>query len=602
MSPRYDVEREYVFASVGKHLPQHELRIVDEEGRNVEQGQSGSIQVRGALVFQRYFNNPTATDACKTADAWFDTGDLGSLDENDNLRIMGRSKEILIINGQNYSSFELEHAIESTHINGLNKSFTAAISIWVDGAESEDLVILFNPSDDNHQPSPELREVVAQVCETCIRFCRKRPYAVVPLPKRKLPKSSIGKLSRAKLKKAWQAGEFDEYVLPSEPESSAPRGAELSTPLQKLLAQVLAEQTKADPARLHLDFLLADLSLDSLGYLRLKRTLEITLAREESLSLPQLLSCKTIGDLDTMLLSIGATTTDYEPLVPLVSSGSKQPLILCHPAGGDYSVWLNILKYIPDRPAYALRARGFHKDELPFDTLEQMLDIYVAGIQRYFPHGPYALLGLCFGSMLAFELGKRFEEMGETVVFCGGIDCPPEVGRLARGYNRSKDRDFRIDLLHFHQLVTFEQAKQIEHDMRDVPDSEFSQAFYDHFPPGTLENVDLTRSRIRNWSRINTNMQQIARAYEPTGQISTFDCFWVPPCQGIFDVAEDEWFHSWLGVWSRFVSEEAGESAGGHEKALRFHRVNGNHYTVLRPENVVTFQETLKAALVARGI
>jgi len=48
---------------------------------------------------QRYFNNPSATEESMTPDGWFDTGDVGYQDDNGNLIISGRSKEILILNG-----------------------------------------------------------------------------------------------------------------------------------------------------------------------------------------------------------------------------------------------------------------------------------------------------------------------------------------------------------------------------------------------------------------------------------------------------------------------------------------------------------------------
>ena len=51
-----------------------------------------------------------------TDDGWFETGDLGTVDENGMLIISGRSKETLIINGVNFSTFELEHAIEAAKI------------------------------------------------------------------------------------------------------------------------------------------------------------------------------------------------------------------------------------------------------------------------------------------------------------------------------------------------------------------------------------------------------------------------------------------------------------------------------------------------------
>jgi thioesterase domain-containing protein len=600
-SPCYDIKRKYVFASVGKQLPQHELRIVDEVGKPLKRGKSGAIQVKGPLIFKRYFNNESATRTCMTPDGWFDTGDLGVLDERNNLRIIGRTKEVIIINGQNYSSFELEHAIESAEIHGLTRSFTASFSIWSEDADSEEVVILFNPTDDILDDTPELRNTVGQINEAVIRFCRKRPMLVIPLSKQHLPKSTIGKLSRAKLKKSLLAGDFESFKLVDrEPKSLVQQGAALTTPLHKILAEVICEETGLMPSDLHLGIALADLNIDSLGYLRMKSSLEKILEREESISMALLLACRTIGDMDIMLLSLGTTTAEYDPIVPLVSTGSKTPIILCHPGGGEFLTWLILLKYIPDRPVYALRVRGFHKNEKPFETMDEMLDIYMAGIKAHQPHGPYILLGLCFGGMLSFELGKRLEALGEQVSFCGGIDNPADLTRIQV---RSKPRNFIIDLLHFFQLLDMETALKWEKDMDDIPDDKFIEAIFARFPDGTLENLDLSVPKVEAWQRINDNMQRITRSYVPTGSISKYDLFWVPPLPQ-YNCTDQEWRHDWLTKWKEHVADAKQSDVDEEDSqgSLRYHRVEGTHFTILRPENIEVFQTALNAALTSRGV
>lgn len=584
-------------------MPQHELRLVDETGAHVKDGQTGAIQVRGPLIFKRYLNNESATSACMTLDGWFDTGDLGMLDDEGNLRIVGRTKEVIIINGQNYSSFELEHAIESSNIPGLNKSFTASFSIWTEdaNAESEDVVILFNPTNDNLQDTATLRHTVSQINEAVIRFCRKRPVMVIPLPRQKLPKSTIGKLSRAKLKKSLLAGHFDAFKL-SEcvPRSFTQQGPPLATALQQTLSVALCEETGLKASDLHLDIALADLNIDSLGYLRIKSSLENILKLEEPISMSLLLSCRTVGDMDNVLLALGTTTAEYDPIVPLVSSGSKAPVILCHPGGGEFLTWLGLLKYIPDRPVYALRVRGFHKDETPFETLDEMLEIYMAGIRRCQPNGPYVLLGLCFGGMLAFELGKRLEAAGEEVAFCGGIDNPADLNRIQV---RDKPRNFIIDLLHFFQLLDVETAMQWEIDMEKVADKDFTKEIFARFPDGTLENLDLTVSKVEAWQRINDNMQTITRTYKPSGSVSKYDLFWVPPLPQ-YNCTEQQWRCDWLAKWKDHVTgaQQSDVEKEESEGPLRYHPVEGTHFTILRPENIEVFQKALNSALQARGV
>ncbi|KAF2137182.1 uncharacterized protein K452DRAFT_258153 [Aplosporella prunicola CBS 121167] len=603
-SPTYDVEHGYVFASVGKHLPQHSLRIVDEERNHVPQGSSGAIQVRGPLILKRYFNNKAATDACMTPDGWFDTGDLGLLDPAGNLRIVGRSKEVLIINGQNYSSFELEHAIESTKIAGLTPSYIASFSIWDDNveADSEDIVILLNPRDDVVQDSPELRDTISQINEAAIRFCRKSPAVIIPLPKEKMPKSTIGKLSRAKLKKAYQAGQFDEFKLPEAlpvDESAESKGSELITPLQKTIGTVFAAETGVELSDLRLDTVISRLGIDSLGYLRIKSSLEKALDAEDPMPMTELLACHTIRDLDFMLLTLGTTTPKYDPIVPLVTTGSKNPLILCHPGGGEFLTWLGLLPYIPDRRVLALRVRGFHKSETPFETIDEMLDIYVEGIKKHQPEGPYALLGLCFGGLLAFELGKRLEVNGDEVRFIAGIDNPADLRRIQV---REKSRNFFIDLLHFFQILSMEEALRWEEEMNDIPDDEFTSEIFARFPDGTLESMGLTHAKVETWSRINNNMQNITKSYEPQGKVSKFDIFWVPPLPQ-YNCSDEQWRYNWLAGWKNHVagSTQADIDVEDSEGPLRYHRVEGSHFTILRPENIEVFQKALNTALELRG-
>jgi long-subunit acyl-CoA synthetase (AMP-forming) len=76
-----------------------ELRIADEDFNPLSFNTQGKIQLRGHIIMQRYFNNPKATEESMTPDGWFDTGDVGYQDDNGNLIISGRSKEILILNG-----------------------------------------------------------------------------------------------------------------------------------------------------------------------------------------------------------------------------------------------------------------------------------------------------------------------------------------------------------------------------------------------------------------------------------------------------------------------------------------------------------------------
>lgn len=97
-------------ASSGYAAPNMELKIDSTDAMNVP----GEILCKGANVFQGYYNNPEATDACFTKDGWFRTGDMGVIDKDGYLFIKGRSKcMILTSNGQNVYPEEIETVINN---------------------------------------------------------------------------------------------------------------------------------------------------------------------------------------------------------------------------------------------------------------------------------------------------------------------------------------------------------------------------------------------------------------------------------------------------------------------------------------------------------
>jgi cyclohexanecarboxylate-CoA ligase len=96
--------------SEGRAIGANEVRLVDDDGAAVGPGSEGEILARGPECFLGYRNPALNADAF-TADGWFRTGDLGTLDAEGYLRITGRRKDIIIRKGENISARELEDLI-----------------------------------------------------------------------------------------------------------------------------------------------------------------------------------------------------------------------------------------------------------------------------------------------------------------------------------------------------------------------------------------------------------------------------------------------------------------------------------------------------------
>jgi long-chain acyl-CoA synthetase len=95
--------------SVGRVLPGWELKIVDDNGRQLPLNQPGEIIVRGPIM-KGYYNNPEAT-AQVVKDGWLYTGDLGKIDEDGEVFLTGRSKDIIIVKGQNVYPSDIEEVL-----------------------------------------------------------------------------------------------------------------------------------------------------------------------------------------------------------------------------------------------------------------------------------------------------------------------------------------------------------------------------------------------------------------------------------------------------------------------------------------------------------
>ena len=99
--------------TVGKPLPGVQLRVAGQDGREQPPGEIGDIQVRGDGVFQGYWNMPEKTREEFTPDGFFKTGDVGRVDANGYVTIVGRSKDLIISGGYNVYPAELEGFINA---------------------------------------------------------------------------------------------------------------------------------------------------------------------------------------------------------------------------------------------------------------------------------------------------------------------------------------------------------------------------------------------------------------------------------------------------------------------------------------------------------
>ena len=188
------------YADLGPPIPGVALRILGEDGSALGERRIGRLQVRGAAIARGYYRDEAATRAAFQDEGWFDTGDFGFLADGC-LALTGRAKEGIIVAGANYSSAEIESVVES--IDGVAVSFTAAAAVRGPDDVDERLAVFVAMKD-----GADWKSVVRKIRETVVERVGIQPEYVVPVSRRDIPKTGIGKIQRRQLVKRFEAGEF----------------------------------------------------------------------------------------------------------------------------------------------------------------------------------------------------------------------------------------------------------------------------------------------------------------------------------------------------------------------------------------------------------
>jgi acyl-CoA synthetase (AMP-forming)/AMP-acid ligase II len=106
-----DDDFEHIATTVGVPLPGFEVRTADQSGADTPVGEPGEVFVRGETVTRGYLDDPEATADAIDADGWLHTGDLGTIDADGYLRIVGRIKDMFIVGGFNAYPAEIENLL-----------------------------------------------------------------------------------------------------------------------------------------------------------------------------------------------------------------------------------------------------------------------------------------------------------------------------------------------------------------------------------------------------------------------------------------------------------------------------------------------------------
>jgi len=178
--------------TVGLPFPGQELRIVDPDGNEVARGEPGEVVVRGPNVMRGYLGRPEDT-AAVIIDGWLHTGDIGKVDADGYLSLVGRSKEMIIRGGENIYPKEIEEVLAA------DPTVLEAAVVGVPDEVWGEVVVAFVQA--RPGSTIDVKELKQRCAESLSGY--KRPQTIHVLEA--LPKNAVGKLDKKSLRAELEA-------------------------------------------------------------------------------------------------------------------------------------------------------------------------------------------------------------------------------------------------------------------------------------------------------------------------------------------------------------------------------------------------------------
>ncbi|MCM6772590.1 amino acid adenylation domain-containing protein [Nocardia sp. CDC159] len=405
---------------IGVPIGGAEVHVLDARLCPVPERALGEIYLGGACLADGYEHRPGLTAQRFVADPQGDagsrlyrTGDLGRRQPGGIVVCEGRADDQVKVRGFRVEPAEVEAAI----LAAVPAVREAAVLARTGSGSSADTVLA--------------AYLVGDPAAAEIDDIRRRVAAVVPgyeVPAHvewvdAIPRTPSGKRADAVLR-----------GLPLHPATRTTTAVSPRDELEGELVDLVADILGTDTIGIEDSFF--DLGGTSLSATRLVLAVERRYGTEVSMS--AFTAAPTVAALADLLrgTSEGATS---DPLVAIKPSGDKSPLFLVHPLGGTVSCYLPLARHLPaDQPLYGLQAAGIDAGTTPLHTIPDIAASYLGAIRRVQPEGPYRIGGWSLGGLIAFEMLRQLEAVGQQVAtvvlldaMIGRVDAPADTLGLA---------------------------------------------------------------------------------------------------------------------------------------------------------------------------
>ncbi len=396
--------------TLGRVLPNLRLYLLDKHLEPVPEGAPGELCVAGVGVGRGYLGAPWRTAPSFVPDPFSDhpggrlyrTGDLGRWRSDGTIEFLGRNDHQVKIRGFRVELGEVEATL-LVHPAVAEAAVVAA----GEGVERRLVAFVAPGESDTDRPASELvarlREHLAERLPDAMRPTAIRLRASLPrLPSGKVDRKALGRDAR------------EAHATAGTAEFAAPR-----SPLGKALAEIFSELLHRERIGLHDDFF----SLGGHSLLGVVLTTRIEDRFGVRLPLAVLFQEPTLSGLARAISQ--RTASGGSPLIALRDASHEPPFFCVHPAGGGVLCYAELARHLgPDRPFYALEARGYEGDQLPHDELPAMAADYLTAIRERCGESPRWLAGWSFGGVVAFEMARQLRRESQEAPGLILIDSP----------------------------------------------------------------------------------------------------------------------------------------------------------------------------------
>jgi thioesterase domain-containing protein/acyl carrier protein len=367
--------------SVGR-IPEGELAIRGDDGASLRPGKSGRVMLRGPSVMPGYLVDDIEGAPSGLENGWLETGDIGVVDQDGFLTIVGRSKEIINRGGEKISPYDVERALLA------HPAVREAAAFAVPHprlGENVGAAVVFHPG----QQATSL-ELIDFVYDRLAPFQMPRHVHILD----SLPVGATGKISRSQL-----SAKLADQRPPSTPPVAS---------LEILIADIWQRHLGRSDIGIDDDFF--EIGGDSLQATEM--LLETEQQTHHRVAPSEVRAQLTIRQLCDVLA--GAAEARHEVMTK-AKAGDGPPVFLCH---GDYLGWgfygFRLAERLKtDGPVYLLHSlidpgKGVH-------GIDDMARRYLPEISRVAPSGPVRLVGYCHGGLAALQVAHELEKAGRVV-------------------------------------------------------------------------------------------------------------------------------------------------------------------------------------------